>query len=120
VTEELDAFVPAQGRTVVFGFRNPAAWETAEDHSLKQKENFIGEPFIYRPAQIVRVWTTDGMKTVNLVVFVDGGNDASLVSGASADNLTVWKTSATIADETALSSGREHYLPRVPAGYTGS
>jgi hypothetical protein len=115
---ELDQFVPAQGRTVVYGFRNAAAWTTRPgEPGLVAVEGH--EPFIYRPAQIVRVWTKEGPKTANLVVFLDGSNDRSYI-GAADGSLMVWKTSAVIGDEDALANGREHYLPRVPDDYSGA
>jgi hypothetical protein len=77
-----DDFIPAPGRSVVY--------QVAE-----------GE---FRPAQIVRVWSTEGPRTVNLVVFVDGSNDRHLpcAAGASDDDLRarplLWKTSITLGD----------------------
>lgn len=115
---ELKEFVPIQGRTVVYGFRNPHVWESTDD-GLRIKEGAIGDPFIYRPAQIVRVWTQVNMKTVNLVVFLDGSNDSSL-HAASASVLTLWKTSAVIGDGDQINRGNEHYLPRAPIGYSGN
>lgn len=84
-----ETFTPAEGRNVVF--------QIAE-----------GE---YRPAQIVRVWMTEGPKTCNLVVFVDGSNDAAALSAHGsvlANNPVIWRTSVCIGDQV----GR--YLPRKP------
>lgn len=116
----VEDFIPAQGRTVVYGFRNPAAWETDPVTGLlRRKENSLTDPFIYRPAQIVHVWAREGMKTVNLVVFLDGSNDRGIDPYASPQNLTFWKTSVVIGTEGSMAVGAEHYLPRVPEGYSG-
>ena len=84
-----DDFTPAEGRNVVY--------QIAE-----------GE---YRPAQIVKVWSVDGPKTCNLVVFVDGSNDARYpleAHGATSENLALWKTSRILGDAVG------QYLPRKP------
>lgn len=85
-------FIPVEGRSVVY--------QLAE-----------GE---WRPAQIVKVWTIDGGKACNLVVFVDGTNDAVHVSPLEAPNLlfsqTIWRTSVVLGDRV------NQYLPRKPVG----
>lgn len=85
-----EEFTPAEGRSVVY--------QLAE-----------GE---YRPAQIVKAWTTEALKTCNLVVFLDGSNDARYTpydSTAIADVPVVWKTSVVLGDDVG------QYLPRKPA-----
>ncbi len=103
----MDDFIPAPGRNVVYAYAaDPTEWATA----MTAGRAYEG-PIEYRPAQIVRVWSTDGPKTVNLVVFLDGSNDARLEPLAAAGHLVVWKTSVTIADYHGVV---HHYLPRVP------
>lgn len=85
----MESFIPAEGRNVVY--------QIAE-----------GE---YRPAQIVKVWSTTGPKTCNLVVFLDGSNDArypDVNSEAAAGGLIAWRTSRV------LGTGVGQYLPRKP------
>lgn len=88
-----DDFTPAEGRSVVYQV----------------------DEGVFRPAQIVRVWSESGPKTCNLVVFLDGSNDRRLpcVVGREDEELTraplLWKTSITLGD------GVGQYLPRKPA-----
>lgn len=115
-------FIPLPGRSVVFGFRNPRYWELSNLEGFKPREVIVpieSPPFIYRPAQIVRAFSGYGAKTCNLVVFVDGSNDAHLlpVWADLARNPAIWKTSVVIGDSLPPGSPVEHYLPRIPPGY---
>lgn len=80
MTEE---FVPAEGRSVVYQIA----------------------PGEYRPAQIVKAWGATASSAVNLVVFLDGHNDARYGYDGS---LTAWKTSRLQGDAV------DQYLPRKP------
>lgn len=85
-----DDFIPAEGRAVVYQVA----------------------PGQFRPAQIVRVWSETGLKTCNLVVFLDGTNDAGLPCAVGrldlASTPTLWKTSVPCGE------GVGEYLPRKP------
>lgn len=80
-----DGFVPAVGRNVVF--------QIAE-----------GE---YRPAQIVKLWAEHEPYTANLIVFLDGSNDAGF--GGKGDVHTTWATSRYYGP------GVGNYQARIPA-----
>jgi hypothetical protein len=112
-------FIPVPGRSVVYGFRNVAYWTVDPESGGSRRADTTPDgvpPFIYRPAQIVRVWTPTGMKTCNLVVLLDGSNDRHLWPYADAEHLTLWKTSVVIGEPGAMAIGSEHYLPRFPEG----
>lgn len=83
-------FIPVEGRSVVFQLADG----------------------VWRPAQIVKVWSAEGPRTCNLVVFIDGGNDAgylgSIDKGAGSSLPVIWRTSVVLGD------GVNQYLPRKP------
>ena len=82
-----EEFIPVEGRSVVY--------------RLDETE--------YRPAQIVRVWNTQGSRTCNLVVFVDGSNDLGRgVNKEDALHCVSWRTSVVLGE------GVCQYLPRKP------
>lgn len=78
----------------------------------------LGNEFHYpgevRPALVVKVWGAGPHPTVNLLVFVDGGNDLKTYDYQRADGNTVWKTSRVYAEDKRLDS--YHFPDR---GYVG-
>ena len=81
-----EEFIPQQGRSVVY--------QIAEN--------------VWRPAQIVEVWTEEGPRTCNLVVFLDGSNDKVHGFDGLDGSLTYWATSRVLGDAVG------QYLPRKP------